>query len=97
MYGAVPYPAYGIQTMQTAGSTPVVVQNQNYPQNFPPSQHPALTSQPNRQPARPVINEADVKSLKEMFPSMEEQVIRGVLENSSGDKDAAADILLQMS
>ena len=101
MYGTVPYGAgYGLQTMPTAGGTPVTVQNQNYPQTVTQPPPPTQPTQPPRQaapPPRPVINESDVKALKEMFPSVEEQVIRGVLENSNGDKDQAADMLLQMS
>jgi len=43
------------------------------------------------------INEQDVASLKDMFPNMEEGVIRSVLEASGGDVNAATTHLLSMT
>lgn len=57
-----------------------------------PSHHPP-TATPS--PTRP-ISEEDLKQLGEMFPSVEPEVVKSVLEASRGDKEKAINSLLQM-
>ncbi|CAL8094605.1 unnamed protein product [Orchesella dallaii] len=45
---------------------------------------------------RPTFNEDDFKQLKEMFPNMDEEVVRSVYEAAGFDKDASVNALLQM-
>lgn len=59
---------------------------------LPPNQHPP-TSTPS--PTRP-ISEEDLKQLGEMFPSVEAEVVKSVMEASRGDKEKAINSLLQM-
>jgi len=98
-----PYPMYGQPMMvnphAAAGNTQVHVQPQNYPQGTQLNYMTAAPGQQQQMPAAapPVISESDITSLKETFPDMDREVIRGVLENSNGNKDAAAELLLQMT
>jgi len=48
-------------------------------------------------PAVAQISAEDVKQLQEMFPGLEEDVIRTILENERGNKDRAINSLLQMT
>ena len=43
------------------------------------------------------IKEEDVKELKEMFPALDEEVVRSVLEASGGRVDSAVTNLLTMT
>lgn len=59
---------------------------------LPPAHHPASTSPTQPRP----ISEEDLKQLGEMFPSIEAEVVKSVLEASRGNKEAAINSLLQM-
>ncbi|KAI6241166.1 CUE domain-containing protein [Aphelenchoides fujianensis] len=50
-----------------------------------------------REPAAPVVNEADVLEVAEMFPNVEPEVIRSVLEAKRGDKTEAVNALVEMA
>lgn len=59
------------------------------PQPVPYPQHPP-------QPQGPLFTEDDVKVVKDMFPNIEEEVVRSVLEANGGNKDATINNLLGM-
>ena len=44
----------------------------------------------------PVYSEDDVKTMREMFPTFDEEIIRSVLETNNGHKENTINILLQM-
>uniref|UniRef100_H2YLR6 Toll-interacting protein n=1 Tax=Ciona savignyi TaxID=51511 RepID=H2YLR6_CIOSA len=61
-----------------------------------PMQQQQQQQQPTPVPQGPLFTEADVKQIKEMFPDVEEDAIKTVLEASRGNKDAAINSLLSM-
>ncbi|XP_065835370.1 toll-interacting protein B-like [Oscarella lobularis] len=66
-------------------------QSQLHPQSHPRPQQPGQQQQ--QQPRQP-ITEQSVQQLKDMFPSMDDDVIRSVLEASGGHVDVAINNLL---
>ena len=50
-----------------------------------------------QQPQRPPVSDEDVTRLQEMFPTLDTDVVRSVLEASNGQADSAVNTLLQMT
>lgn len=67
-----------------------------YPGGYGPRQ-PVPTGQQQQQQQPPRSNEQDIAGLKDMFPNMEEGVIRSILEACGGDVNAATTHLLSMT
>ncbi|XP_070543526.1 platelet binding protein GspB-like [Ptychodera flava] len=84
----VPQPVFygGVPYAQAPGQVPVQQIG-----TVPPPQ-----GQPQQPPRSVAISDADVDALQEMFPGVEKQVVKSILEANNGDKEAAINSLLSM-
>jgi len=73
--------------LQSVGGATVTVQTPPQP----------VIAQQQQQHRGPLFTEEDVKQVKDMFPNVEEQVIKSVLEANLGNKDATINSLLSMN
>ena len=88
-YGApYGYPAAGQPMVMTQHRAPVaLLQQQQLPQQQLPPQ----------QQQRPTYSEQDFKTVKDMFPNMDDEIINSVLLSSGGNVDTAVNHLLGMT
>eukprot|EP00112_Aurelia_sp_Birch-Aquarium-sp1_P000155 Seg1011.1 transcript_id=Seg1011.1/GoldUCD/mRNA.D3Y31 product="Toll-interacting protein" protein_id=Seg1011.1/GoldUCD/D3Y31 len=85
--------AYGTQ-MPYRYAQPMIPAGQPLPQGMPP---PAQVQQPPQQQPPQTISDEDVKKIKDMFPDMDDEIIRSVLLGSGGNVDTAVNHLLSMA
>lgn len=76
-----------------AGGQPLPIFVTPQPQGLQPQIAPPAVEQVPVQP----ITDDDVKQVKEMFPNVDEEVIRSVLEVNRGNKQSTINSLLQMT
>lgn len=88
------------ETTEPVPTAPVMVFPQAYtvsPQVYYPPMPYAVPQQVAPRPAPIQIQPKDVQNIKDMFPDMDEEVIRSVLASSGGNVDAALNHLLSMN
>mgnify|MGYP002803404509 CR=1 FL=1 len=90
------------ESTEPVPAAPVMIFPQPYamvPQVYYPTMPFAMPQQvpPSGAAPRVQARPEDIKNIKEMFPNMDEEVIRSVLEASGGNVDAALNHLLSMN
>ncbi len=90
------------ESTEPVPAAPVMFFPQPYaiaPQVYYPPMPYAMPQQvpPSRAAPRVQVRPEDVQNIKDMFPDMDEEVIRSVLEASGGNVDAALNHLLSMN
>ncbi|XP_028409207.1 toll-interacting protein B-like [Dendronephthya gigantea] len=91
-----------MESTEPVPATPVMIFPQSYsiaPQVYYPPVPYAMPQQipVSRPPPAAQVRPDDVKNIKDMFPDMDEEVIRSVLVASGGNVDAALNHLLSMN
>lgn len=79
---------------------PIVMNQPYFPGQYPPGfvpQYPVSPVAPVQPTGPPPISEEDVKQLQEMFPTIEKEVVKSVLEAARGNTDQAVSNLLSMT
>ncbi|XP_056640012.1 toll-interacting protein-like [Diorhabda carinulata] len=80
-----------------APSQPVMVVPRTDGTIKPVAVYPVPAPETNVAPPAPVLSESELKQIKEMFPNIENEVIKTVFEANRGDKESTINSLLQMA